>query len=360
MNFIMFKVEKTNCLSDKKELICIDLFKLICALLVVTIHIPMFNDINSELSFWTNQILARIAVPFFFISSGYFVANKITDFSKILTYCKRILILYIIYTALYLPQIIYGWIKSDRNIIINIVAFIRNAFLIGSYTQLWFFVGILVATIILYLSIGKFKFSDKKLILVSSTLYAIGVLGDAYKNLLLDIPILGNIMTWYYRVFETTRNGLFFGFLFLSIGYLIHKHQKQIKNKSNIYIALTLLSFFIMNIEEYFARYITNHSGQNMIFSTPIVTTFLFLSISFVNVPIKYKHLGLTIRKLSVLIFGFHLLLAFYVRFLLSICDINLNSLEFYATIISLNILLGLTLIRLQKIKLFDFIKHFY
>lgn len=344
----MIEKSKVKFLGGKTEFIAIDFFKIICILLVVTIHIPMFIDINSELSFWTNQVLARIAVPFFFIASGYFIGDKICNSYKLISYCKRILIMYIIYTIIYLPVIMKYWITNDRSNIKDIIVFIRDFFLVGSYMQLWYLLGLVVAALILYVSVVKLKLSDKKLIIISSILYCIGVLGDAYKNLFLNIPIIKSLLAIYYKVFGTTRNGLFFGFFFLTLGYLLNKYRYSIKNKINLYIIITLLSFLLMNIEEYFARYITNHTEQNMLFSTPIVVIFLYLSLCFIDVSKKYLQFGIWFRHTAALIFGFHMILSFYIsKLIYNIFE--LNSLEYYLLIIIANIILSIIILLFQK-----------
>ena len=50
----------------------IDIFRLICAVLVIIIHTRPFEDQNELLGYIVVQILPRIAVPFFFCVSGYY------------------------------------------------------------------------------------------------------------------------------------------------------------------------------------------------------------------------------------------------------------------------------------------------
>ena len=50
----------------------VDIFRVICAFLVIIGHTRPFMNINSNLDFFLTNVLLRIAVPFFFIVSGYF------------------------------------------------------------------------------------------------------------------------------------------------------------------------------------------------------------------------------------------------------------------------------------------------
>lgn len=63
--------ERINSLADKTEYYAVDVFRIIAALAVMTIHIPLFADMSSELSYWQENVLARLAVPFFLMTTGY-------------------------------------------------------------------------------------------------------------------------------------------------------------------------------------------------------------------------------------------------------------------------------------------------
>lgn len=59
-----------------RELNCIDLMKFICSILVVSIHTSPFKGININLHNGYS-IITKLAVPFFFITAGYFLFRKI-------------------------------------------------------------------------------------------------------------------------------------------------------------------------------------------------------------------------------------------------------------------------------------------
>lgn len=51
----------------------LDIFKFIASFLVIAVHTSPLLKINSELDFILTHIIARIAVPFFVMTTGYFV-----------------------------------------------------------------------------------------------------------------------------------------------------------------------------------------------------------------------------------------------------------------------------------------------
>jgi len=54
----------------------IDVFKLIASFLVLIIHFRPFGQMNGNLDFASAQIISRVAVPFFLITAGYFIAQR--------------------------------------------------------------------------------------------------------------------------------------------------------------------------------------------------------------------------------------------------------------------------------------------
>ena len=58
----------------------IDVFKLICAFLVCLLHIKPFVDAPPQIdrfNFWLQNFPGRIAVPFYFVSSGFLLYKKL-------------------------------------------------------------------------------------------------------------------------------------------------------------------------------------------------------------------------------------------------------------------------------------------
>lgn len=66
----------------KSNYVVLDYFRIFAAILVVMIHIPPFKSfeidgtVYTNIDFFISHVLARIAVPFFFIASGFFLFNS--------------------------------------------------------------------------------------------------------------------------------------------------------------------------------------------------------------------------------------------------------------------------------------------
>lgn len=54
-------------MSQKQKSGGLDIFRIIAALLVISIHTSPFSGISENLDFFVTRIVARVAVPFFFM-----------------------------------------------------------------------------------------------------------------------------------------------------------------------------------------------------------------------------------------------------------------------------------------------------
>lgn len=210
----------------------IDLFRYLCAVLVVAIHTNPFAEINEELGYVCSQIIPRIAVPFFFAAAGYFYFRKlekgVTGF-VFLTYLRRLLCTYFVWSC------VYFLIDFLNKGYLDIKAFLLDCAVkftvLGSQYHFWFFPALIFAvcfTTLLY----KTQF-QRLLIPLSIVLYTAGCLGCSYFELGIRIPLLGEL----YKsasVFNIIRRVLFMGLPFFICGYIVYKIKDRMEaNASN-------------------------------------------------------------------------------------------------------------------------------
>lgn len=275
---------------------CIDLTRFICAILVLGVHFISdygYNNINFILS----QGIGRVAVPFFFITSGYFLANKSGDTIKIQNYLFKIIRIYILWSVLYFPYEIYMWKLNSENIMLDILIYIKKFFLIGSFIHLWYLLAVIIAVIIIEALLKKF--SIDKIIVIGFSLYILGVLGDGYYNVLVNTPLIKRIYDLYLSLLETTRNGLFFGLFFISLGYFIN--IKRVVIKKSISLVCLIISLFCMIIEIYFMKNNNLMLDYNMYISIIPATFFLFNLVK--EIQLKDNTIYPMLRNMSVTVF---------------------------------------------------------
>lgn len=309
---------------------------------------------------------------FFFLVSGFFLQRKIYDFNKIRKYVVRLFQLYIIYTILYIPQIIYIYIEAGGSLIHNLLGFVKNFFFVGTYGQLWYFVGLIVATVLLYLFKNTLKLRDRYLIVVVLILYVVGTIGNAYIQPLKDyinMPVGAlaqldkkYLLLWlYFQVFKTTRNGIFFGFPYVFFGYLIAKNKEKVYRKN--YLPFAIVSFLFMNVEAAIVRNIVGETDNDMLFTLLPTSIFVFLFIAFIDCKNTEKNIriGKYFRCLSVLYFGFHMFISFYlIHFMRRVFGIELHSLLKFILVIVLNYLIAKMIISMSYKDHFRWLKRLY
>lgn len=205
----------------------LDRFRVAAAILVVAIHTSPLASINESADFFLTRVLARIAVPFFLMVTGQFVAARFWDASAegasaLKKYLAKITLLYIACMILYLPIGIYAGHYKDMTIgsALRILAFD------GTFYHLWYFPAAILGILLVYL---MSRFLSLPLVtVVSAVLYVIGLFGDSYYGIAQKVPIIENVYGFLFQISSYTRNGLFFAPLFLVMGaWAGVKAQKQ-------------------------------------------------------------------------------------------------------------------------------------
>lgn len=105
-------MENITCVKPK-EYAGIDFFRIFAAVLVIAIHTAPFSVVSGGLDFLLTYCLGRIAVPFFLMTTGYFVlgpwnAGGCRDDARIRRFLKKTLLLYLAASLVYLPVNLYS------------------------------------------------------------------------------------------------------------------------------------------------------------------------------------------------------------------------------------------------------------
>ena len=219
----------TDC-REQKQFPCIDVVKLICAVLVITAHIAPFGETDVPLLMTINDIiqryLCRIAVPFFFVCTGFLLFRRTEPanaLSPALGYAKKLLRTYLLWTAIYCVFILRDILMNPQGILQGIVIALRDFFLVGSYVHLWYLHASITAVVLAAFLLSR-KVAPTKIFGISLVLYCIGLLAESYFGLirpLQGVPALWQGLKAVQSVIFTTRNGLFEGLAFVSLGMLL-------------------------------------------------------------------------------------------------------------------------------------------
>lgn len=227
-------------MADNRRINSIDIAWLLAAILVVAIHtqaITWFSGYSNG----SIQILTRVAVPFFFCTSGYFLHKNYTNrgfLAIAATFWKTVKLYFVLslvyFTVVFLsaPALLHEpkkWMLVD---------FLFN----GSYYHLWYMVGIIYSIAMIYLTC-KLKLS-KILLPLAIVCYVIGLLGTSYYGIGSRLPILNVLFDsgWFLSI----RRIFLMGFPFTALGWVISEGKLKLhifKNHLLFATALVTLLF---------------------------------------------------------------------------------------------------------------------
>ncbi len=220
----------------------LDVLRLFFAVCVVAIHTHIFDGFPQRFAFWITQGVFRLAVPFFFVTSGFLLGRKLygqgqdrqrqdeqgRDRQKQAgpDWNRQVAVVLRRYTRrLFIPLIFVGGANAALELITQRLRygkslrylaehFIRHI-LFYPYGAMWFVQACIVGVWLLYpfLCRGKMKLA----LLAGTLLYGWALLGNNYY-FLAQLAGLDGAVDSYMDFFLSARNGVFVGFPFLSLG----------------------------------------------------------------------------------------------------------------------------------------------
>lgn len=334
---------------ERKNYYALDVAKLICALLVICIHTGPLLDVNIDANFVLVQVLARLAVPLFFVISGFLFFQKIdlqrewNDYENMKAlkhYVWRLCKVYFIWTILYLPFVYILMMKGDGITFVSIIRFLRDVVFNGSYYHLWFLPALIFASVLAYFLV--FKLRIKGLLALGGALYILGMIGNIYPFLYEQIPLINKLWKGYVRIFSTTRNGLFFGLVYVSIGaYFANK--KWYPSRSYACWGF-VISFILYVVECCLIRYFGFMEDLvSMYFMLLPCVSFLFLCL--IQITLAPHKIYRTMRAMSLLVYVSHII---FITFILWLAP-QMNSLLAYSLCAASSLLFAYLVVWLSR-----------
>jgi peptidoglycan/LPS O-acetylase OafA/YrhL len=288
----------------KKEYQFIDFARFICAMFIVAIHSGFLDSIPHGL--FIRTFVFRVAVPFFFICSGFFLGKSLYNIDShierqkiILKYIKRLLIPYIFWSLFYL---ISSDILNNQFTISNVLNDIHNIITLNPPTITWFVASLIGPAILLLFA--NTKRDIKYLFIVSIFLYLIGLLFSSY-NFLFTKSFMLDFNSFFINKFMTNRHWFFVGCIFVYIGYYIGLYENNKIFKPNIkLICIYIISLIMLFFEDKFIILRTSNIGLcDFCLSQLLNVPILFILIK--NSKLRIKN-HIILRKLSSITYYIH------------------------------------------------------
>nr|WP_304970614.1 alanine racemase [uncultured Acetatifactor sp.] len=264
---------------------CLDRFRIAAALLVIAIHTSPLTSFHEGADFFLTRVLARVAVPFFFMVTGQFVAAGFLPsgeasaspkgMNRFRKYLVKTSLLYLFCIILYLPIGIYAGHYKD----LTVGAALRMLFFDGTFYHLWYFPACISGILLVYL-MSRFL-SLRGMTIVSAVLYVIGLFGDSYYGLAAKAPAVEAVYGFLFQISSYTRNGLFLAPLFLVLGaWMAEAGQKRNDGADSerllFFCSLFALSFALMTGEAFLLRHFELQRHDSMYLMLIPVMFFLY------------------------------------------------------------------------------------
>ncbi|MBR6047964.1 MAG: acyltransferase family protein [Bacteroidaceae bacterium] len=217
----------------------IDIAKFIASLLVIAIHSKPLNGLGYEIII---NVIARCAVPFFFIIGSFFFFSKSPDKKTLKKYIIRIAKLYVIWFVIDIPLTYVNRFHNDQYFVENIYKLIRSFFISSTFSGSWYLTASIEGTILVYL-LSK-RLNNILIFLFCFILYILSVMFTFYSSFLPN-----DIVLWIYKHLGLLSNTFFSSSIFIILGKIIADNKETSFHRKNI-ISIGLVVSFSLALSE--------------------------------------------------------------------------------------------------------------
>ena len=290
----------------------LDILKVVCSFLVVCIHASFPTSLGTAI-----VSLSRVAVPLFFVVTGYYYAHTKERRSE-KKQIKKIFCLIVTSNLLYVAwNLFLGWMDNDpiasvfshmyhEKSLLNFAIF--NISPVSEH--LWYLNAILYVLLIVFLF--EKKWNRQKLYPVIPFLILANLILGTYSPFILGSPCLNKV----------TRNFLFVGLPYFLIGDMIY--TRKITIKTNTALLLLTVSALVTVFEGFLVASLVSDGPREHYFGTAFSAVGLFMFA--LQCKVKTDKLGYRVlcyigAKLSANIYILHVILI----------DVLYNAIEFFS-----------------------------
>ncbi len=237
-----FKKEKVQTLfsseekTEVKKYNAIDLFKFIMALAVVAIHVMPHVILGEGIAYSALANLFDTAVPFFFLATGFLLAEKLKTKETVEEKTKviraslfKMIKLYALWSLIYLPVYIISCINSGQSFGTSAADYIRGFFLTGDHYNsyiLWYLLSSIYALLLVFL-LYRYNIKESTWIWWAAGFLALAV----YCNYLPSNDRAWGVALLLKKLIAVTvKNGrVFEGLFFIPFGMLMSGRKYKIR-----------------------------------------------------------------------------------------------------------------------------------
>lgn len=293
-------------MEKPKSLSAVDLAKFVFAILVVGIHTSPFQSYSEFGNFIFEDVIAGLAVPFFFMASCYFFFGKLqfengkikksaNNFAVFKKYFLRILLLYVLWSAVYLAWQIPEWIRIGWFSPAAFVDYFKAALTSSSYYHMWYILSLIYVIAMMYFLLRHINV--KAFSVIMAVIYAVGVFlytfGEQFNITLFtkalsfaSAPVVSVLL-----IMPSVTPCLFID---------------KIRLSRKITAVLFAVSYVLFTVESILV-YLYTERERNSQYALALVPTIFFLFLMLKNANLKIsKESSLMLRNMSTLVYFAH------------------------------------------------------
>lgn len=321
----------------------IDYFRMIAAVLIVAIHTSPLASFSATGDFIFTRIIARVAVPFFLVTSGFFLISRYSyNADKLRKFIKKTALIYAAAIVIYIPINIYNGYFSEDNLLPKII---KDIVFDGTLYHLWYLPAAIVGAVIAWYLVKQWAY--RKAFAVTLVLYIVGLFGDSYYGIAENIPSLNNFYHLIFQVSDYTRNGIFFAPIFFVLGGYISDNKDKLSFKKSIIGFTTCFSLMFAEALTLHRFELQRHDSMYVFLLPSICFLFYFL------MHFKGKNRA-QLRTISLIIYIIHPFVIVLIRLFAKITHLQNalveNSLIHYLLVCIISAGLGLALTAIWNI----------
>ncbi|WP_435332822.1 acyltransferase [Haloarchaeobius sp. TZWWS8] len=254
----------------------IDTLRAIAVFFVVTAHVQPFRGFGTygNYVYFVLDTLGQFDVPFFFLTSGYFLAATLTAenvASKVLGTARKLGSLYLFGRILSVTAVVVIALVASEPVASTLVDGLASYSLLdvlyygkAAAVPTWFLTALLFSIVFvsLFVRVGKTRY----LLPVAALFHVVGLLGTNFQ-LLVHVPF-------------RTRDALFFGFFYVALGYTFNTVDwSPSEDRSQLYLGAVVALAGVQLLEQYAIGYVIreNTLSQELFLTEYTISTVFFV-----------------------------------------------------------------------------------
>lgn len=342
-------MNKANSIKTKHSA---DILKFIMSVFVVATHTGLLAPHLTP--------LVRLAVPVFFVLSGYFFFSKVNSldgFENKKAYLQKSvrhnLQLYAFWFVALSPITFYIRDYFSQGILSGVYNLADDFFLASTFQGSWYIIALAIGLIIVF-SLSQ-KLGNSALIFIGILLYIPALISSNYLFIALSSDTAKELYTAFTDIFLLPCRNFFVGVIYIVLGKILAEKEKNNQTKKDM--AMSLVCFALL-IAEYLALYFGRVQINNTDCFVMLPLTAFFLCKWVLSLDVRCSFSGV-MRKLSAISYCVHMAIFMIVGKFLSILDIqDFGNIIVFALTLIATWAIGLVILKLEKYKAFGFLKY--